>query len=380
MDAHSASLKLRPRSFDGWALEAISQYDAQAPGTLRRVLCASRLRRQAIFLALSMIGLDPTGDMKQRLRPLANPLSWAYNTDAEIAYILTTRRVRDITYALFGPVEGLAGALCRLGDSPLPKLSYRRLLNILRDPNLRHQAKVLLHLQQITTNTLSVLNLLDRMFLHPEIVRHFKRVEQVRQFNSAVDLIRHLAPQINDRDLVTSLKAGCGKRSGAAAWAQRWLEQSVFETVSLIQDDDELVALRSAAAMIDAGNRFGNCLGSKIPYVATGRKFYLEFKPNPAIIELIGFSDGSVKRWALEDVHAPKNAAASPELMSQVLQKLSETTILIPARLSYAQPYNGAARLMSIYDTMAGELHFLAKEPEEVDSLVEEDAHARRAA
>src|SRR3954470_9521803 len=170
MDACSVNKVTKPRSFDGWALEAVSHLDTKAPGTLRKVMCGSALRRQAVFLALSYICRNPLGDLTHRLRTLADPLCFAANPDAEIAHILTTRRVRDIAHALFGPVQGLVGALSRLGDAPLHPLKYRRLVEVLRHPESRDRAKLLRQLEVITPEALTALTLIDSNFLHPDII------------------------------------------------------------------------------------------------------------------------------------------------------------------------------------------------------------------
>jgi hypothetical protein len=338
-------------------------------------MCGSRLRRQAVFLALSFIHHARSGDIRDRLKPLADPEGWRANRDAEVGSILTKARVRDLTTALIGPVEGLVGALNRLGDAPLPPLKYRQLVDLLRRPDLRNRAKVARQIQTITPVTLTVLHLLDEAFLHPEIVQRFQSVRQIADFNSTARLIRRVVPEVKDQDLVSSLKAISEVRHGAASWAERWLNRAVFETAPLLQEDDELVALGSAEEMIDAAARFSNCLKSKIPLVAVGRAYYLEYKAGPAIIELVSLSDD---QWAVEHIYAPRNEDVSPGLLLKVLRKLEGTGILLPARLSHAQCNNGAARLLHIHDYDVAALELLsigpgelgAPEPEGCDLLV----------
>jgi hypothetical protein len=365
LEAGSASSKFKPRSFDGWALDSLIYYDGLSPGTLRRVMCGSRLRRQAVFLALSFIHHSRSDDIRDRLKPLANPEGWLSNRDAEVGPILTKVRVRDLITALSGPIEGLVGALNRVGDDPLPPLKYRQLVNLLRRPDLRKQAKVLRQLEAITPVILTVLHLLDEAFLRPEIVQRFQSVRQITDFNSAVRLIRRIVPQVKDEDLVSSLKAISEVRHGAATWMERWLNKAVFETVPLLHEDDELVVLRSAEAMIDAAARFSNCLKSKIPLVAVGRVAYVEYTQGPAIIELLSLSDD---QWAVEQIYAPRNEDVSPGLLLKVLRKLEGTGILLPARLSHAQRNNGAARLLHIHDYDVAALEMLSIGLEELDT------------
>jgi hypothetical protein len=228
MDACSASKKFKARSFDGWALEALLQRGGR-DGTdlLRRVLIGSPLRRQVVFLTLSFMRSDPAGEVKDRLRSLADPVCWASNPDAEISLILGSRRARDITDVLVGRIKGLVGALSRLGDDPMHPYKYRQLVDSLRSTT-SHRAKVLRQLEVITPVSLMVLNLLEDAFVHPEMVRRFATVQQVQDFNSTVRLIRRVVPHVTDEDLLTSLRAVSGMRTGAAVWAERWLTRAVF--------------------------------------------------------------------------------------------------------------------------------------------------------
>ena len=57
--------------------------------------------------------------------------------------LVACRRVRDLLHAAYGPVDGLLGALKRLGDDPLPRESYRDLMSVLTEPEHRVRAKVL---------------------------------------------------------------------------------------------------------------------------------------------------------------------------------------------------------------------------------------------
>jgi hypothetical protein len=148
------------------------------------------------------------------------------------------------------------------------------------------------------------------------------------------------------------------------------LNKAKFEDAPLLQEDDELVALSSAEAMIDAATRFSNCLRTKIPLVAVGRAFYLEYKAGPAIIELISLSED---QWAVEHIYAPRNEEVSTGLLLKVLRKLEGTGILLPARLSHAQRNNGAARLLHIHDYDVAALELLSIGPGELGASESEE-------
>src|SRR5687767_14139922 len=171
MEAFAASKTRRPRPIDGWALSALIELDDARPGTLRLALSGSALRRQAFFITLSLLR-NGVEEVAGRLRPLCADQTKTTPL-AEVASVLATCRVRDIGRALYGDVEGLVGALGRLGHAPLHPLTYRRLVAILTRPEHRHRAKVLRQVPRITSSTLSVLMALKPPFVLPELVERF---------------------------------------------------------------------------------------------------------------------------------------------------------------------------------------------------------------
>src|SRR3954453_9869742 len=104
MQSYSSRKTFRPRPFGRLALDATLPFDGESPGTLRRVLCASPLRRQCWFHTLAVLNWNHSDDYQGRLSLIADPNAWATDRYAEIARLLTTRRVRDIVNALHGPV------------------------------------------------------------------------------------------------------------------------------------------------------------------------------------------------------------------------------------------------------------------------------------
>jgi hypothetical protein len=123
-------------------------------------------------------------------------------------------------------VDGLVGALNRIGDNPLHPLKYRTLVRMLREPDQR-RARVLKQVEVISETTLSVLRVLDPTFLYPDIVKRFRSTASVQAFNAAVDLIRRVVPSVTDEDLLASLKA-LGPTSGLDTWSQRWVAKAEF--------------------------------------------------------------------------------------------------------------------------------------------------------
>jgi hypothetical protein len=133
------------RPFQGWALEAIAEADKAHNGILRIALSVSSLRRQAMFLVLASLDSVTPEAMATNLRNLNMPECPSSGTPLQvISHALgACRRVRDLLDAAYGPVDGLLGALKRMGDDPLPRKAYRDLMTVLTEPEHLVRAKVL---------------------------------------------------------------------------------------------------------------------------------------------------------------------------------------------------------------------------------------------
>ena len=134
MTVTTATKTSRPRAISGWALEHLITLDVTNPGILRFAFQASPLRRQGIYLALSHLRPGSPADLAARLA-CATDLPTSHDPLATIATALVTLRVRDLAQALHPGVEGLVGALSRIGDDALHPLKYRTLVRMLREPD-----------------------------------------------------------------------------------------------------------------------------------------------------------------------------------------------------------------------------------------------------
>jgi hypothetical protein len=214
-----------------------------------------------------------------------------------ISHALTTcRRVRDVLHALYGPVDGLLGALKRLGDEPLPKDSYRTLMSLLTEPEHRARAKVLRQMSRVTPNHLTTLMWLDEPFILKQLVEKV-RPKDVSGFWTALALIRQLVPEATMEDLVASLRS-LQPSAGLNRWVQKQVSRATRFPVTLSGLDKTFTPLTSAEAIRAKALQYQNCLRAELGEVALGRKYFLEYRPAPAIIELIALSEDS---WACLD-------------------------------------------------------------------------------
>jgi hypothetical protein len=362
----------RPRPIQGWGLEALVTLDASHPSILRFALQASPLRRQGIFLALSHLHFGTAEDLAARLT----------NTSADptgcdplktIGTALITMRVRDIVQALHPGVDGLLGVIRKLGDDPLHPLKYRTLVQMLSEKDQR-RAKVLRLLESITEFKLTVLHRPDPAFLSClDLIESFRSTGSIEAFNAAVALIRRVVPNATDEELVASIKA-LGPNSTKEDWAQRWIAKALFPALPPLDDDHEWVVLRSGAALRDAADRFRNCLKGHIGACALARRAFVEWKPQPAIIELVvlcGVNGGY--HFALEAIHGHQNGRVDPATISTVCRKLKRAGILLPAKLDLASKYNEAAALLNAleFDGFRG-ARVMDDEEDGMDALIDE--------
>jgi hypothetical protein len=351
MNPDPATKTSRPRAISGWVLDHLIALDAANPGILRFTLQASPLRRQGIFLTLAHLRRGSAADLAARLShasgllPSADPL-------AVIASALMEQRVRDIVQRLHPGVDGLMGALNKLGSDPFHPLKYRMLVSMLAEPDQR-RAKVLKQMRAISETTLSVLRVIDPAFLHPDpdFIQRFRSTASVRGFNSVVDLIRRVVPNVTDADLFASVRA-LGPTSSLDGWAQRWVAKAAkFPMLPPIHDDEEWRVLGSGDAMQEAAARFRNCLRDKISVCALGRAAYIEWRSEPAIIELIALSgaQGNV-RYAVQGVHGYRNARVAPGVIDAICAKAAAAGFLLSAKLGHARKDNRAAQLLGVFE------------------------------
>jgi hypothetical protein len=83
-----------------------------------------------------------------------------------------------------------------------------------------------------------------------------------------------------------------------------------------------------------------------------GRRYFLEYRPTPAIVELVSLSRG----WLLEDIYGPSNCRPLRATVRAIRRKLEEAGVLVLGRYSHGQLYSGVARLAGVYDLGEGNL------------------------
>jgi hypothetical protein len=329
------------RPIGGWSLRRLMVLDEAYPGVLRRSLQFSPLRRQAAFSVLAALDLNRPHHLAHRLGTLAQ----ADNEDTTaplrlIGRVLLDARVRDILVAVHGRVEGLIGALSRCGHDHLRICDYSSLLVMLQEPRLADHAKVLRHVPKITSGLIDALEVLEPPFVILPLVNLLCGKESAEQFIQGLDLLRRVAPDVTDTQLLQSLIALPGD-THLSVWLKRWLSQAAtFPVQPPCVDGSEFVILNSAEKLTDASRRFSNCVSERIILCALGRLLYLEHRATQTIIELSVLDQG----FLLEGLYGPKNVPPSASTVLTIRDKLTSIGVLMPARLAQAARFNGVAR------------------------------------
>ncbi|WP_201860154.1 hypothetical protein [Microvirga soli] len=287
-------------------------------------------------------------------------------------------RVRDLVRVAYGPLEGLVGVLGRLGTSPLHPATYRTIVSILSQPEHRVRAKILRQMDKVAPSMPAVLLALKPPFVLTNLVEGLRSVEQVADFKTTIDLILSLVPQVTELELAKSLADV--KPEKLDDWAMRWLDKAgLFPVSPPICDNGDFAVLGSAQAMQEAAARFNNCLATKIRFCVVGRQAYVEYLPEPAIIEVLSLSPN---HWLLTGIYGPNNRPIDTATAHTIHRKLEAAGILSPARVAQAKPYNAVARLLGISQFDGLELDVLEEDagPDDLQAIVNEVARELHAA
>jgi hypothetical protein len=303
-----------------------------------------------------MLEHDEPENLAARLSPFA-PAHCILPSHPEtmIALALMLSRARKIVQAVFGEVpRGMLGMLSRLGDHPLPQHRFYRLVfEMFSNPEHHERASALLQVTgRISPSYIEIIEHLDPLLVHRNTLNRIN-LQQVEDVNAALALVRKTVSFATDAALRQSIE-GMGPKTSLGDFFSRWLRKmdQPMAVPQIPADDPDFTVLATGEAMTSLGRRFQNCLGSKIPYVVTGRRAYLEWLHAPgAIAELHRLSDG---QFVLADVHAVLNQRPDPAMVAAILSKLQ--SLGIPALESGESHLCtcGILRLLRASDPMIG--------------------------
>jgi hypothetical protein len=314
-------------------------------------------------------------DLAARLTALA-PVHCAVppHPMARIAQALTVMKARKVVQAVFGEIpQGMLGMLSRLGDTPLPQHRFYHLIfEMFSNPEHRQRAAALLQITgTISPSHIEMTRHLDPVLVHRNILNRIS-LSQVDDVNAVLALIRRSVSTATDAALRQSVEQ-IHPKTRLETFFSRWLKKMDQPVAGpqIPADDPDFTVLATGEAMAALGRRYQNCLTSKIPYVATGRHAYLEWRHAPAIAELHRLSNG---QFVLADVHVILNRQPDPDLVTTIRHKLA--SFGIPAiETDDELRACGVLRLLGTFDFVLGP-RFGENIDEQLNELAQELADA----
>lgn len=297
-----------------WGVADLVRMDRLEPGVIARVLTASPMRRQAIFMAIAN-------------RTFASKASHCDERDARLAGVLCRERAREIVRHALGTLpNGLLGALERLGEVPLASpRSYARLFALFVDERQRRKAEALKYVGRITEPMLRILDVLDPRWIHTKTLERLESPVEAVTFNRALGFAQAVSTKATDEAVAAAI-AQLPAETTLAALVKSFVRRADRFPDHPVKTDDgsELRALTTVRDFVVLGRGFHNCLAEKIDGALVGRAAYAVFQ-GKAILEFRPLSDGH--GWILWEVHSPHNEMSPRGLLEAAANACTEIGI-----------------------------------------------------
>ena len=252
----------------GWALEAIgSLAERTGRDSLLTFACRSRPRwRQSVFMALA---LDLPDDGARFLSKSIGSRSNPSDDSRSVADVLPALSPAQILDACFDTrPAGLLGVLGKVGFQTLDKETYRLLASWFALPkHASHFISALQGMTEIDQARMDVLSVLNPVLLKPALLSLTNTKAAAHQLNAAMNLIKEVCSSATDEALKASAHEMQGQTT-ISAWCVSWLRRADRFPPPPFVGDEECFPLTTAAQIIEAGQRFKNCLGTR--YLAPG--------------------------------------------------------------------------------------------------------------
>ena len=305
-----------------------------ARGCLADLATAGLLSRQAVFVVLACADLSDPGRFLAQLE-ITTPGA------AGVGEALRMRSARDLIGATFavpagavpaGYLQGSAahqrGARRRhLGGTPWLSLRPTAALADLHDRTAwDRRLSRLRYCGRIGVGTLTAVDTLDPVLLHPEILRHIDTAERTAKANAVLRLMRTAVSGATDQTLTQALQASLAKGSMLESFARRVIEQADVFPLPPLPPSADITPLTSASALISFGKEMGNCAGTKIGEVLLGLSYLYraEYRGEDGTlallaIELAPLSSG---QWMVKEIKGVKNRSPTKQALRAILGRL----------------------------------------------------------
>lgn len=366
----NSDLSKKARLFEGWALQQATVLDiGGSRGFTADIATSPILRRQVVFCALATLDLDNPGSFLNRLG----------EEGRDLGEVLLGRFPQEIIAAVFGmdAPRGYLRALMRIGPKPLeePHL-YRRLFEIFTHEAEKQKADALRYCGVIDATKIQMVDVLDPVLVHPEIVKHTRNVEKAREINKLVDLLRSVCSKATNEALITSLKEAADRDDDFETFVTNWLHKVDRFPAPPFPPQADLVPLTTAAAMTETGRDMRNCLGQKVGEVVLGLSYYyrvevprLDGEKVSFVAELQPTSNGF---WLVSDIHGKDNRVPPREVKAAVAKRLMQLGAVVAGNPNVHPHCQELASHLNVFRYGSFETFALGNDPDDFQVLVDQ--------
>jgi hypothetical protein len=359
-----------PRPFDRWALQKAVVLDINGSrGLIADLTVASALKRQAACAVLATVDLENPGAFLARLGM----------EQGGVGEAIRSRLAKDLVAAAFGmdAPKGYLRALMRIGPKPLeePHL-YRRLFEIFTDETEKHKADALRFCGPIDAAKIQIVDVLDPVLVHPEVVKHTRNVEKAREINKLIELIRDVCSKATNEALITSLKEAADSDDDFDTFINNWLQKADRFPSPPFPPQADLVPLTTAAAMIETGRDMRNCLGQKIGEVVLGLAYFyrvevslLDGQKVSLVAELQPMSNGT---WAVSEVYGKNNRIPATGIKVAVAKCFVDLGAVVAGNPAVHPHCQELASHLGVFRYGSFETFALGNDPDDFQILVDQ--------
>jgi hypothetical protein len=358
-------------SFGGWALQKSATLDKSGcRGLVADLTTASILKRQSAFAVLATVDLDNSC-------PFLNRLGMGQSGVGEA---IQSRLAKDLISAAFGrPVPGgYLRALQRIGYKPLerPHL-YRRLFEIFTDEAEKQKAHALRFCGPIDATRIEIVDALDPVLVHPEILKRTRNVAKAHEANDLIHFLKQVCSSATDEALVAGLSIAL-ETGDLDEFAQGWMEKADQLPPPPFLSQDGVIALTSAAAMIETGKFMNNCLDTKVAEVALGLAYFYWAEVAisnevsiPVVVELQPMSNGT---WAVSEIHGKGNRPPTSEVKAALVKRLLRLGAVVAGNPAVHPRCRDLTSHFNVFRYGPFETFALEDEPNELEAMMDQIA------
>jgi hypothetical protein len=358
-------------SFGGWALKIAAALDINGcRGLVADLTTASILKRQSAFAVLATVDLDDPS-------PFLNRLEMGQSGVGEA---IRTRLAKDLLSAAFRrPVPGgYLRAIQRIGYKPLEKpYLYRRLFQIFTDETEEQKAHALRFCGPIDATRIEIVDALDPVLVHPEILKRTRNVAKAQEANDLIRFLKQVCSSATDEALVAGLSIAL-EGGSLDEFAQGWIEKADQLPPPPLPSQDGVIALTSAEAMISTGKSLNNCLDTKVAEVALGLSYYYRAEvaisdevSTPVVVELQPMSNGT---WAVSEIHGKGNRPPTDEVKAAIVKRLLRLGAVVAGNPAVHPHCRDLASHFNVFRYGPFETFALEDEPNDLEAILDQIA------